>query len=184
MNIYIIDKKEDLENGINFFVKDIKSLRTGRASTSILDIVQVESYGVKNPINAVANISINNDNSILISPWDKNVIKEIEKAIVNSNLGLGVVNEGDKIRLTIPKITEENRLSLVKELNEKQEKARIIIRKVRDEIKTNIEKAEKSKEIGEDEKFQFIKELDEEIKRKNTELQEIRDKKEKEIMTI
>jgi ribosome recycling factor len=184
MNQYIQAQQEEFVKAINFFKKEIARLRTGRANPNVLDGIQVEAYGTKTPLNGLATINVPDGQSILVSPWDKNVLKEIERAIVGANLGLGVINEGDKIRLTVPKMTEENRKELVKKLNEYKEASRITIRQIRDEIKESIEQAEKTKEIPEDDKFRFIKELDEEVSKKNTELGEIRDKKEEEIMTI
>jgi ribosome recycling factor len=184
MNKYIQTKQNKFQEAIDFFEKDIASLRTGRANPSMLDGIQVSAYGAKTPLNGVASITVSDAKSMVIAPWDKIVIKEIEKAIVEAELGVGVVNEGDKIRLTIPQMTEENRRDLVKKLNEKQEDGRIKIRQVRDEIKGDIEAAEEEKEISEDEKFMFIKELDEEVRGRNEEIKEIRDKKEGEIMTI
>ena len=184
MNNYIQVKQGELDNAIEFFKKEIGVLRTGRANPSILEGVQVEAYGVKNPVNAVANITVSDGASLVIAPWDKGVIKDVEKSIVEADLGVGVVNEGDKLRLTVPKMTEENRKELVKKLNEKQEKARITIRQIRDEIKDEIEKAESDKVINEDDKFRFIKELEEEVSKNNDELKSIRDKKEEEIMKI
>jgi len=132
----------------------------------------------------LANISLSDGSSIIVAPWDKNIIKEIEKAIVEANLGINVVNEGDRIRITIPPMTEENRKDIVKKLNEKLEKSRIAIRQIREDIKGLIETAEENKEISEDEKFRFIKELDEEVGKRNNEIKELRDKKEEEIMTV
>lgn len=184
MNIYIQNKKEDFNKIADFFKKDIINLKVGRANPSILDGVLVEAYGIKNSINAVANITIGDARSIVLSPWDKSVSKSIEKAVIESNLGVGVINEGDKIRITIPQMTQENRLESVKKLNEKQEKAKISARQLRDEIKTTIEDVFAKKEIGEDDKFRFMKELDEEIGKLNDEIKSIRDKKEVEIMEI
>ncbi len=184
MNQYITIKEQDFDNAIGFFKKEISNLRTGRANASILDQIQAEVYGSKTPINGLASVTIPEATSILVTPWDKHIIKELEKAIVDADLGLSVVNEGDKIRLKMPLLTEENRKELVKKLNERMELVRISLRKIREEIKDKIEKAFKDKEISEDEKFKFIKELDEEINNRNNEVKEVRDKKEKEIMTI
>ncbi|RMD58886.1 ribosome recycling factor [Candidatus Parcubacteria bacterium] len=184
MNQFIEAKKDELENAVSFFQKEIKTLRTGRANPSLLEGVLVEAYGTKSPLNAVANISVADGRSMVVAPWDKGIIKDVEKALVEADLGVGVVNEGNQIRLNIPPITEENRRELVKKLNEKMEKARITLRQVRDEIKESIEEGEASKEIAEDDKFRFLKELDEEIRKYNDRLKEIRDKKEEEIMTI
>jgi len=184
MNFYLNDKKEDFEDISDFFKRDIATLRTGRANPAALDGIQVEAYGVMNPLNAVANIAVADARSITVSPWDKGVAKAIEKAIIEADLGLGVVNEGDKIRLTVPSLTEENRRDTVKKLNEKMEKSRISLRQLREEVKNNIEKAEEEKEISEDEKFRAMKELDEFVAKKNDEIKEARDRREKDIMEI
>ncbi len=184
MNTYITKKQGEFEKVIAFFQHEISSVRTGRANPNLLEGVQVEAYGVKTPINGVASITVPDAQSILLAPWDRSIVKELEKAIIGADLGVSVTNEGDKVRLVVPKMTEENRKELVKKINEKQEAARVKIRQVRDEIKQDIEKAEKDKEIAEDDKFRFIKELDEEVAKRNDELKEIRDKKEKDIMTI
>jgi len=184
MNDYLQEKQGDFASALDFFKKEMASLRTGQANPSVLDAVQVEAYGVMNPVNAVANISVADNSSIVITPWDKGVIKAIEKGIVQADLGLGIVNEGDKIRLSVPPLTEENRRDLVKKLNEKMEKTRIIIRGVRDDIKDMIETAFEEKEMSEVDKFRFMKELDEFSARKNDELKTLRDNKEKSIMEI
>jgi len=184
MNKFITQKKEDLDKVLNHFQQEIGALRTGRANPSMLDNVLIEAYGARSTVQSLASISLADSQSLVIAPWDKSVLKDIEKGIVEAGLGVGVVSDGEKVRVTIPKMTEENRKDLVKKLNERQEQARISIRQIRDEIKTNIEKAEKEKEIPEDDKFSFVKELDEEIRKQNDGLKEMRDKKEKDIMTI
>lgn len=184
MNQYLQDNQSEFASALDFFKKEIGSLRTGQANPSVLDVVSVEAYGVMNPVNAVGNISVGDNRSIVITPWDRGVIKAIEKAIIEANLGLGVVNEGDRIRLTVPALTEENRRELVKKLNEKMEKTRIILRGVRDDIKKIIERAFDDKEMSEDEKMRAMKELDEYTAKKNEELKDMRDKKEKDIMEI
>lgn len=184
MNQYIQSKQEELQKAIDFFKKDIANLRVGRANPNMLDGVQAEAYGVRTPLSGLASITVTDARSMTVTPWDKNLLKDIEKAIVEARLAVGVVNEGEKIRISIPQMTEENRKDLVKKLNEKMESARISVRQARDEIKDNIERAEKDKEISEDDKFRFISELDEEARSRNDELKEIRDKKEEEIMTI
>jgi ribosome recycling factor len=184
MNQYLQSKQADFTNALDFFKKEISALRTGRANPAVLDNVQVEAYGVMNPLNTVSNIAVADSRSIIIAAWDKSVLKSIEKAIVDAGLGFGVVNEGDKVRLTVPPLTEENRKELVKKLNEKMEKTRINLRQVRDQIKTTIEKAFEDKAISEDDKFRFVKELDEFSAKKNEELKDIHNRKEKDIMEI
>ena len=184
MNAYIQAKQNDFKNVVEFFKKDIATLRTGRANPAILEGVQVLAYGVKNHLNAIGNIAVADAHSLTITPWDKNIIKDIEKAVVEADLGVAIVNEGDKIRINIPQMTEDNRKELVKKLNEKMEEARIKIRQIRDEVKNKIAKAEEDKEIGEDEKYKFTEELDKEVGKFNDELKAARDKKEAEIMTV
>lgn len=184
MNSYLESSAHRFEQAIEFFKSDIATLRTGRANPGLLEGIEVEAYGSKMPLNGVGNIAVSDGRSLVITPWDKGVIKDIEKALVAADLGVGVVNEGDKIRLTVPALTEENRKELVKKLNGKLEEARIAIRQIRDEVKQAIEKAFDDKEMSEDDKFRFIKELDETIAQHNDSLKELRDHKEKDIMTI
>lgn len=184
MNQYLESKQGEFNKAIEFFKTEIATIRTGRANTAVLDGVKAEAYGVLNPLNTLASITVSDAKNILVTPFDKNVIKSIEKAIIDANLGLGVINDGDKVRLTIPPLTEENRRELVKKLNEKMERTRINLRQARDGVKNLIEAAYEEKNISEDDKFRFMKELDEFSAKKNEELKGIRDKKEKDIMEI
>jgi ribosome recycling factor len=184
MNQFLQEKKEDFHKVIEFFKKEISALRTGRASASVLDNVLIEAYGIKNQIVAVANVSVTDSKSIVITPWDKSIIKDIEKALQEADLGLGVIPEGDKIRLTVPAMTEENRKSLVKRLNEMMEQARVSARQVREAVKKSIEAAEEEGSISEDDAERFSEELESEVKKINDDIKAVRDKKEEEIMTI
>jgi len=184
MNQYLQAKQSEFIKTIEFFKKEIATLRTGRANPLVLDGIAAEAYGVKTPLNSLASITVADGRSIVIAPWDKSTLKEIEKAIVEADLGFGVVNEGGQLRLTVPPMTEENRKDLVKKLNEKMEEARIAIRQTRDEVKKAIEEAEDNKQMNEDDKFRFIKELDEEVTKRNEEIKSLREKKEAEIMTV
>lgn len=184
MNQYIQTKQADFIKAIDFFKKDISSIRTGRANPSMLDGIFVEAYGTKTALVGLASINVPEARSIVVTPWDKTIAKDIEKAIAAANLGVNPVNEGDKIRLVVPQLTEENRKELVKKLNEKMETARIALRQIRDQIKDSIETAFKDKAMSEDDKFRFIKELDEETAKQNDALKNIKEKKEEEIMTI
>ena len=106
MNQFIQAKKGEFLKSLDYFRKDIGTLRTGRANPGMLEGILVEVYGAKTPINGVAAINVQDAQSLVIAPWDKSNVKEVEKALVEANLGVGVVNEGDKVRLTIPKMTE------------------------------------------------------------------------------
>ena len=136
------------------------------------------------PINQLASIAVPEPRSILIQPWDKSIVNNIDKAIRESDLGLSSINEGDKIRIVIPQMTEEARKEIVKSLHKKMEEARIAVRSVRDEIKEKILEAEKNKEFGEDEKYDLIEKLDKTTGDYNDKIKEAGEKKEKEIMTV
>lgn len=184
MNSFVVSKEEDYQKAIEHFQKDISTLRSGRANAAILDGVFVNAYGAKSPLNAMSSISVEDARSMIVSPWDKSVMKDIEKGIVEANLGVSVVNEGDKIRVGIPQMTEENRKNLVKQLNEKIEHAKIAIRQIRDEIKKEIEASFKEKEVTEDDKFRFLQEMEKKNHDIIEEIENIGGKKEKDIMSI
>lgn len=184
MNTYIQSHQTELSNVIDFFKKDISSIRTGRANPAMLDGVQIESYGSRVPLQQVGTINVVDAQCMTVTPWDKNALRDIEKGIVEADLGVNPVNEGDKIRLTLPQPTEEDRKNRVKKLNEKFEQARVKLRGVRGDIKEAVEKAAKDKEITEDDKARCLKEMEEEVKKYGEQLEETRSKKEKEIMTI
>ena len=183
MNQYLTDKQTEFTKIIQAFIADLSSFRTGRANPNVLDNVQVEAYGVRNNLSGVANINVI-DGSLVITPWDKSLTKAVETGITAADLGFSVINEGERIRLQLPPLTEESRKELVKKLNVRLEKARVDLRTVRDQIKSNIEKSFAAKDVLEDDKFRFIKELDAEVGKLNDQLKEARDRKEKEIMTI
>jgi ribosome recycling factor len=132
----------------------------------------------------LSSIAVPEARSIVIQPWDKNILKDIEKAIRDSDIGLNPGNEGDRIRLVIPQMTEEMRKEIVKILNTKMEQARVTLRAVRDEAKEEILTAEKNKAFGEDEKFRLLEELDKKISEFNDSVKSLGAEKEKEIMTI
>jgi len=181
----IIDQhKEDYDKVIEHLKTEISCIKTGRATPLIVENIQVNCYDSKMPIPQLASISVPEPKNIVIKPWDKTIIKEIEKAIVNADIGLNPVNEGDQIRITLPALTEEDRITLVKLLHQKLEKSRIAIRGVRDKIKEIILKMEKDKEIGEDERYREQKELDEFTSEYNEKIKEIGERKEEEINTI
>ena len=183
MNL-IDSHKKDFDKAVEHFISDLATLKTGRANPAILDLIKVESYGTFMPINQLASVAVPEPRSILIQPWDKSLVNNIDKAIRESDLGLSSINEGDKIRIVIPQMTEEARKEIVKSLHKKMEEARIAVRSVRDEIKEEILEAEKNKEFGEDEKYNLIEKLDKITGDYNNKIKEAGEKKEKEIMTV
>jgi ribosome recycling factor len=184
MNKFLEAHKEDFTKAVEHLKGEISALRTGRANASLVENILVDSYGVKTPIRGLANITISDPKTLVIEPWDKGIIKEIEKAIQTANIGINPVNEGVKIRLSMPAMTEENRREMIKILGQKLEQARISLRNVREAVKDEIARAEKDKKISEDDKFRFQAELEEFVKKQNDEVKTIGEKKEQELMTI
>ena len=169
------------DKAIEHLKVDIGSIRSNRVTPALLENIIVEVYGSKMPLNQLASIQAPEPKMLTLEPWDKQVIKEVEKAIQSASLGFSVVNEGTFLRITIPPMTEETRKELVKVLNGKLENARQAIRAIRDRIKEEINVAEKNKEISEDEKFKLIEDLDETTGKYNAQVKEVGEKKEEEI---
>lgn len=181
----IIEKQRDKFEKIIIFLKsDLLTLRTGRVAPSFVESVKVESYGVISDLLQLAAISAPEPQTIVIKPWDKNIIKNIEKALQASDLNVNPVVSGDIIRLNFSPLTEETRKDLVKVLHRKLEEARISTRSLRDKIKDEVLVMEQEKAISEDEKFAALKDLDTLTKEYNDMIKDIGDKKEQEIMTI
>ena len=174
--------KTEINKIAEFLSKEYNQLNIGRASPMILDGVSVESYGSHVPLKNVASVSIEDPKTLRIAPWDKNQIKEIEKAIVSSNLGLSVAVDTAGIRVIFPQLTTETRETLVKVLKEKLEENRITVRKERERIWDEVQKLEKEGKITEDERFRAKDDLQKVIDEINQKLESIFKKKEKEVM--
>jgi len=176
--------KPDFDKAVEHFHHELSTLRTGRANSALVENVQVEVYGTKNPLKNIASITIPEAKSILIQPWDKSNLSEIEKAITNANLGLQPTNDGNNIRINLPPLTEERRKDLVKSLKQSAEECRVKIRNVREDIWKEVGKLQKDKKITEDEKYEAQEELKKVVDEYNEKVKELADKKEQEIMTV
>lgn len=180
LEIYSPDFKKNAEH----LKEELSHLRTGRANAAILDSVSIEVYGSRMNLRGVASITVPDPKTITIEPWDKTVLKDIEKAIISSGIGLNPVNDGKVIRLVMPPMTEEFRRELLKVVNQKLEASRIALRQLRDSIREEIAKEEKAKTLSEDQRFSFQEKLDKMVQEQNNLLKQIAEEKEKEIMTI
>lgn len=169
---------------IEHFSEELKSVRTGRANPSLVTNIMVMAYGSPLPIPQLANISVPEAKMLVIEPWDKSLLKEIEKAITQSNLGINPLNDGTSVRLIMPQMTEENRKNLIKILGHKSEQAKIAIRSVRDSIREEITQQERNKEITQDDRYALFEEVDKMTKEFTARIEELTTKKEEEIMTI
>ncbi len=180
--ISIADEK--MNKSISVLKHELASLKAGRANVSMLDRIRVESYGSLVPVSQVANVSSPEPRVLLIQPWDKASMKDIEKAILKSDLGLNPSNDGSAIRLMIPELTEETRKNLIKVVKKTGEEAKVAIRSIRRDANDKIKVLKKSSEITDDEakKSEDIiqKETDKFIK----ELDKLIETKEKEIMLV
>ncbi len=176
--------KESLEKICERLKTDISSLRTGRASSALVEDLMVDYYGTPTPLKAIAAISTPEARSIVIQPWDKNAIQPIEHAIQSSSLGMNPIADRDVIRLAVPALTEERRRELVKVLGRHTEEARIVVRKEREDALRAIDRREKNKEISEDEKFRDRAIVQKTIDEANAKIEDITSRKEKEIMTV
>ncbi|HBB49469.1 TPA: ribosome recycling factor [Candidatus Nomurabacteria bacterium] len=174
--------KTELKKKEEFLGKEYNQLNIGRASPMILDGVTVESYGSYVPLKNAASISIEDPKTLRIAPWDKNQIKNIEKAVVGANLGLSVATDDMGIRVIFPQLTTETRQALVKVLKEKLEESRITVRRERESVWEDIEIREKEGKMTEDERFRAKEELQKIINETNNNLEAIFKKKEREIM--
>lgn len=150
LNEIIAQQEERMNKSIDALKHKFASIRTGRASTVLLDGITVDYYGTPSPINQVANISVPEPRMIVIAPWDKSMMPAIEKAIMMSDLGLNPNNDGEQIRLAIPQLTEERRKEIVKVVNKEAEDAKVAVRNIRRDANDALKKEEKAKTITED----------------------------------
>lgn len=147
----LVDADERMRKSIASLEEAFKKIRTGRAHPDILDSVQVSYYGSDTPLSQLANVTVEEGRSLIISPWEKPMIAEIEKAIMKSDLGLNPSNNGDTIRVPMPPLTEETRKEYTKQAKAEAENARIAIRNIRRDANSDFKELEKEKEISEDE---------------------------------
>lgn len=184
MNPYIDLKKTDFAEALQHFKQELNHIRSGQANPEVLDGIRIEAYEQMMPLNQVATITVPDPKTIMIAPWDKAVLKDIEKAIIQANIGFTPVNDGEVVRIPMPPMTEENRKDLVKIVGKKAEASRVALRQLRDKVKESILKAESEKEISEDDKFKFLKQLDDYTSDFVKQVNESADTKEEQIMKI
>ena len=176
--------QERMEKVIDNLETNYSEVRAGRANPAILNRVSVEYYGVPTPINQVASVSVPEARLIVIQPWDRSILSQIEKAIEKAEIGIHPMNDGGVIRLSFPELTEERRKEIVKDVKKTAEEAKVAVRNVRrdemDEAKAKL----KNKEISEDEEKALEDKIQKETDKYVAKIDEIADKKEKEIMSV
>ena len=166
--------KEHLEH-------ELSSIRTGRATPSMVEQVPVRAYGSVMKLLELASISAPDPKTLIIQPWDKTVLKDLEKALQEASTGCGIAVDSEVIRLTVPILTQETREQMKKHVKTAVEKSRVSLRSIRDEARGGVNALEKSKEISEDEKFRQFGQIDKIIKQMQDELEKVGEKKAKEL---
>lgn len=184
MNERVKEYSDKMQKTIEHLASDYAAVRAGRANPHVLDKIKVDYYGTPTPIQQVGNVSVPDPRIIQIQPWEKSILKEIEKAIQMSDVGINPTNDGTVIRLVFPELTEERRKELVKDIKKKGEDAKVAIRNVRRDGNDAFKKLTKSEDISEDE----VKDLEDELQKTTDkfvkEVDKMIEDKSKDIMTV
>ncbi len=178
------DMKSHMEKTVAVLKTEFQKIRTGRASTSVLDGIKVDYYGNATPVSQVATLAVPEPRMITVTPWEAKLIPVIEKAIFNANIGLTPSNDGRAIRLNIPPLTEERRKEIVKDIRKKGEDVKVALRNIRRDAIDRLKKAEKEKSITEDELKKLEKEVQDTTKSFEQKVDESVTNKEKEVMAV
>ncbi len=180
----INELKRRMQGAIASLKTELGGLRTGRASASLVDHVQVDAYGTHMPLNQLATVSVPEPRLLSVQVWDKSMVKAVEKAIVDSNLGLSPATEGQVLRLRIPELNEERRKELVKVAHKYAEAAKVAVRHVRRDGLDIVKKLEKNHEISEDDQERLANEVQKATDATIAEIDQLLATKEKEILTV
>lgn len=178
------DAEQRMKQAVEVTGHDFQRIRTGRANPVILEQVQVDYYGTESPISQVANISIPEARQILITPYEKNMLGVIERAILKSDLGLTPNNDGQSIRLNLPQMTEDRRKELIKQVNQRAEEGCVAVRNVRRDALHHLQTAQKNKEISEDDLKGFEKKVQDFTDKYVAQVHEVQKKKDAELLEI
>ncbi|MDO5733161.1 MAG: ribosome recycling factor [Eubacteriales bacterium] len=173
-----------MDQCIDFLKNELVHIRVGRADARLLDRVMVDYYGVPTPINQMATVQVSEARQLLITPWDQSVLKEIERSLINSDLGITPQNDGKAIRLNFPMLTEERRRDLGKDVQKLGEEAKIALRNVRRDFLDEMKKLLKNSEIGEDHYHDAEREIQKIIDKKTQDVDQLVKEKEKDLLEI
>ena len=173
-----------MTKGVENLRNEMAKIRTGRATTALLDTVKVEAYGTESPINQVANLSVADAHTLTVQVWDKGMLGAVEKAIRNANLGLNPMNDGQVIRVPMPPLTEDRRKEIVKLVKKFGEEAKIAVRNVRRDAIEHLKKAEKAEHFSEDERKRGEDDVQKKTDAKIKDIDALVAQKEKEVMAV
>lgn len=178
------ENKERLEKTLTVLKNEYTLIRVGRANPHVLDRVQVDYYGQMTPINQVGNMAVQDGRCLVITPWDKSMLKGIEKAILAANIGINPTNDGSVIRLVFPELTEERRKDLCKQVKKMGEESKVAVRNIRRDTLDTLKKMNKNKELTDDEYANFEKDVDKEASKAIESVDKLTAEKEKDVMTV
>lgn len=178
------DAADRMKKSVAAFREELSRMRTGRANTSLLEPIRVDYYGAKTPLNQVANVTIEDARTLAVTPWEKDMVPVIEKAIMSANLGLSPVTAGTVIRVPLPPLTEERRKDLVRLARSEAENARVAVRNIRRDIMSDIKELLKEKEITEDEEHKAEVDIQKVTDKHVGQIDEILADKEKELLEV
>ena len=180
----VMEAEEKFEKNSDVFRSDLTQVRAGRANPHVLDKIRVDYYGTPSPINQVGNIAVQDGQCLVISPWDKSLLKEIEKAIQVSDIGINPTNDGNVIRLVFPVLTEERRKDIVKQVKKMSEDAKVAVRNIRRDYLDVFKKMNKNKEMTDDEYADYEAQIEKLVASAMGEVEKATSEKEKELMTV
>ena len=178
----LLDSEERMEKAVNVFRDELRGLRTGRATPALVDSLRVEYYGSPTPLKQLATISTPDPQHLLIKPFDASVLKEVEKAIRSSDLGMAPQNDGKMIRLQVPTMSGEQRQKMVQRIKKSAEEAKVACRNIRRDGNKHFDAAEKNKEMTEDERDSGKEQVQSLLKQFEEKISEMADKKSKEVL--
>ena len=184
LDMMLLEGEERMAKSLDVLKGDIIQIRAGRANPHILDKIQVEAYGAMSPINQIGNISVLDAQCLVVSPWDKSLLKSVEKAIMLSNLGINPTNDGNVIRLVFPMLTEERRKEIIKQVKKMGEDGKVAIRNIRRDTLDGYKKAKTNKEITEDQYSQYESEVEKLTAKIIEAIDKVVADKEKELLTV
>lgn len=179
-----MEAEEKFEKTSDVFRSDLTQVRAGRANPHVLDKIRVDYYGTPSPINQVGNIAVQDGQCLVISPWDKSLLKEIEKAVQVSDIGINPTNDGNVIRLVFPVLTEERRKDIVKQVKKMSEDAKVAVRNIRRDYLDVFKKMNKNKEMTDDEYADYEAQIEKLVAAAMGEVEKATAEKEKELMTV
>ena len=184
VEMIILEAEERFQKTTDVYRSDLASIRAGRANPHVLDKIRVDYYGELSPLNQVGNIAVQDGQCLVISPWDKSLLKIIEKAIQVSDIGINPTNDGNVVRLVFPTLTEERRKEIVRQVKKMSEESKVALRNIRRDCLDSLKKMNKAKEMTDDEYAGYEADVEKSVTKAIELVEKVTAEKEKEILTV